>query len=165
MYFFTINKRVFSKEIEFPYESQITIALNQDGIIGFNDQVIGQTTIDLENRYYSKCYATCGIPKSYNETGFNAWRDSKQPSEILNYLCREHHMSLPLYDLTKMELFVKNYCLTENDKGFTYRIDMSNRDNQNLSMSMIKQKLALLALNDWENITKVIHFFFDIFSC
>lgn len=67
-------------------------------------------------------------------------------------------MTPPLYNLARMELSVKKIFVIDNDKSFTYRIDNLNRDNQDLQNSIIKQKLALMALNDWENITKVLVF-------
>jgi dysferlin len=43
----------------------LTIRLKDYDIIS-SDDLIGETVIDLENRYLSKHRATCGIPQTYS---------------------------------------------------------------------------------------------------
>lgn len=45
-------------------EKDLTVQVFDWDLIGTDDK-IGQTTIDLENRYYTKYRAWCGLPKSY----------------------------------------------------------------------------------------------------
>ncbi len=73
------------------------IGLHQQGMVGFSDEMIGETAIDLEDRFYSKCYAMCGLPEVYVEAGLNRWRDSRSPTQILQLLCRQNHMPQPVY--------------------------------------------------------------------
>ena len=55
--------KCFEFEARFPNESQLTISLRDGGFMpGWND-LIGQTVIDLEDRFYSNLYATCGLAK------------------------------------------------------------------------------------------------------
>lgn len=139
-------------------------------MVGFTNEMIGQTTIDLEDRFYSRCYARCGIPQVYEETGHITWRDSKLPSQILQLLCRENHMPLPVFRYDKDELIVyienpglkqlknpKNYF----DHVFKYSVkeevkrEEDNFNSDTKERAKLKEKLSLKVLNDWKNITKV----------
>lgn len=46
-------------------ESMLTVAVYDWDLVG-TDDLIGETKIDLENRYYSKHRATCGIASHYS---------------------------------------------------------------------------------------------------
>ncbi|XP_063717418.1 myoferlin-like isoform X4 [Symsagittifera roscoffensis] len=61
------------------------------------DDLIGETRIDLENRYLTHFRATCGLPQSYCIDGINKWRDCETPVEILKRVCRERNLSEPLF--------------------------------------------------------------------
>ena len=77
------------------------------------DDLMGETTIDLEQRYYSKHRATVGLPKHYDRwvnvslfqlnidissrTGYNAWHDQKRPTQILRDLCMGRGLAQPKY--------------------------------------------------------------------
>jgi len=61
------------------------------------DDLIGETRIDIENRFYSQHHAHCGITKVYNIGGYNAWRDQERPTQILELLCRKNNLPLPEY--------------------------------------------------------------------
>ena len=54
-----------------------------------SDDLIGETRIDLENRFYSRHRATCGIAGKYDPCGYNEWRDPVKPSQLLGRLARE----------------------------------------------------------------------------
>ncbi|NWT07324.1 OTOF protein, partial [Mionectes macconnelli] len=49
----------FDIEATFPMESMLTVAVYDWDLVG-TDDLIGETKIDLENRFYSKHRATCG---------------------------------------------------------------------------------------------------------
>lgn len=46
-------------------ESMLTVSVYDWDLVG-TDDLIGETKIDLENRYYSKYRATCGISTTYS---------------------------------------------------------------------------------------------------
>lgn len=46
-------------------ESMLTVAIYDWDLVG-TDDLIGETKIDLENRYYSKHRATCGVSQTYS---------------------------------------------------------------------------------------------------
>lgn len=56
--------RSFDIEATFPMDSTLTVSIYDWDLVG-TDDLIGETKIDLENRYYSKHRATCGISSSY----------------------------------------------------------------------------------------------------
>ena len=53
------------------------------------DDLIGETKIDLENRFYSRHRPTCGLAGKYDPCGYNEWRDPMKPSQILAKMCKE----------------------------------------------------------------------------
>ncbi|XP_035178508.1 otoferlin isoform X7 [Oxyura jamaicensis] len=55
----------FDIEATFPMESMLTVAVYDWDLVG-TDDLIGETKIDLENRYYSKHRATCGVSQTYS---------------------------------------------------------------------------------------------------
>lgn len=57
--------RSFDIEATFPMESMLTVSVYDWDLVG-TDDLIGETKIDLENRYYSKHRATCGIAGNYS---------------------------------------------------------------------------------------------------
>lgn len=56
--------RSFEIQASFPKESLLRILIYDFDVIG-GDDLIGETQIDLENRFYSRHRATCGIPTEY----------------------------------------------------------------------------------------------------
>ncbi|XP_056005332.1 myoferlin-like isoform X8 [Ostrea edulis] len=79
-----------------PVQKDLTVRIKDYDLIS-SDDVIGETVIDLENRYVSKFRATCGLQKSYCIAGVNQWRDGAKPREILDNYCKQNHVSGPLY--------------------------------------------------------------------
>ncbi|TKC48923.1 hypothetical protein EI555_007072 [Monodon monoceros] len=84
----------FDIEASFPMESLLTVAVYDWDLVG-TDDLIGETKIDLENRFYSKHRATCGIAQTYSTHGYNIWRDPMKPSQILTRLCKEGKVDGP----------------------------------------------------------------------
>lgn len=56
--------RCFEIEATFPMESGLSVQIYDWDLVG-TDDLIGESIIDLENRYYSRHRATCGISKKY----------------------------------------------------------------------------------------------------
>lgn len=49
----------------FPKDSLLSLVIYDYDLIG-GDDLIGETRIDLENRFYSRHRATCGLPTEYS---------------------------------------------------------------------------------------------------
>uniref|UniRef100_A0A7N6BLJ4 C2 domain-containing protein n=1 Tax=Anabas testudineus TaxID=64144 RepID=A0A7N6BLJ4_ANATE len=86
--------RSFEMQATFPQESLLTLLIYDFDLVG-GDDLIGETRIDLENRFYSRHRATCGLPTEYSLEGYNAWRDCLKPSELLSKMCRENGLDGP----------------------------------------------------------------------
>lgn len=59
-------KRCYERQVSFPECSSLKIKIMDYDRIKKNE-LIGETTIDIESRYYSKHRAHCGLPKHYNK--------------------------------------------------------------------------------------------------
>ncbi|XP_055482446.1 otoferlin isoform X4 [Psammomys obesus] len=133
----------FDIEASFPMESMLTVAVYDWDLVG-SDDLIGETKIDLENRFYSKHRATCGIAQTYSIHGYNIWRDPMKPSQILSRLCKEGKVDGPHF-------------------GPHGRVKVANRvftgpseiEDENGQRKPTDEHVALAALRHWEDIPRV----------
>lgn len=65
--------RCFEIEATIPQDSLLTVQVFDWDLLG-SDDMIGETKIDLENRFYSKHRATCGLPEKYELYVFVLYR-------------------------------------------------------------------------------------------
>ncbi|XP_057208493.1 otoferlin isoform X8 [Triplophysa rosa] len=133
----------FDIEATFPMESMLTVAVYDWDLVG-TDDLIGETKIDLENRYYSKHRATCGIASHYSVHGYNVWRDPQKPSQILAKLCKDGKLDGP-HNGPGGKVKVANRVFL----GPTEIEDESGLKKQT------EEHLALTALRHWEEIPRV----------
>lgn len=61
----TLFFRVFEFTVSFPLETELLIRVLDHDLVG-SDDVIGETRVDLENRFYSRHRATCGLALYYD---------------------------------------------------------------------------------------------------
>ncbi|KAG5866594.1 hypothetical protein JTB14_013113 [Gonioctena quinquepunctata] len=88
--------KCFEIEATFPQDSLLTVQIYDWDLVG-SDDMVGETKIDLENRFYSRHRATCGLAENYEEQGYNAWRDAMKPTQILAKLCKDAKVDSPIY--------------------------------------------------------------------
>lgn len=88
--------RMFEIEASFPQDYMLVIQV-WDFDVTTADDFIGETRIDIENRFYSRHRAHCGIARVYNSDGYNAWRDRERPTQILELLCKKNNLPSPEY--------------------------------------------------------------------
>uniref|UniRef100_G3PC45 C2 domain-containing protein n=1 Tax=Gasterosteus aculeatus aculeatus TaxID=481459 RepID=G3PC45_GASAC len=133
----------FDVEATFPMDSTLTVSIYDWDLVG-TDDLIGETKLDLENRYYSKHRATCGITCNYAIHGYNVWRDPMKPTQILAKLCKEGKLDGPHYGpggRVKVENRVFMAATEiEDDNGLKRQTD---------------EHLALTVLKHWEEIPRV----------
>ncbi|VEL10521.1 unnamed protein product [Protopolystoma xenopodis] len=88
---------MFQLAFTLPAEKDLTISVKDYDLLT-SDDVIGETKIDLENRYLTKFRATCGLPQSYCVSGPNQWRDSQTPLQLLETFCDKNRLPKPVFD-------------------------------------------------------------------
>ncbi|XP_060773958.1 otoferlin isoform X1 [Neoarius graeffei] len=133
----------FDIEARFPMESMLTVSIFDWDLVGIDD-LIGETKIDLENRFYSKYRATCGIASTYSLHGYNLWRDPQKPSQILTKLCKEGKLDGPHYD-PGGKVKVANRVF----------LGPTEIEDENGLKKPTDEHLALIALNHWEEMPQV----------
>uniref|UniRef100_A0A8C2KLN9 Fer-1 like family member 6 n=1 Tax=Cyprinus carpio TaxID=7962 RepID=A0A8C2KLN9_CYPCA len=127
--------RSFEFQATFPKESLLTILIYDYDTVG-GDDLIGETQIDLENRFYSRHRATCGLPTEYAIEGYNAWRDCIKPTDLLIKLCKENRLDNPHFSPGR---------ITIGNKVFTGKTVFADEDQLVESY----EHLALKVLQRW----------------
>ncbi|XP_071147847.1 otoferlin-like isoform X5 [Mytilus edulis] len=134
--------KCFEMESTFPMESFLTVQVYDWDLVGMDD-LIGETKIDLENRYYSRHKATCGISNKFELAGYNAWRDPMKPTQALAKLCKDGKIDGPHYQPGKVRvanrIFTQPLVANDDEDGATSQ----------------EENLALSVLKHWEEIPKV----------
>ncbi|XP_044517518.1 fer-1-like protein 4 [Gracilinanus agilis] len=87
---------VLELNVSLPAETELLVAVFDHDLVG-SDDLIGETRIDLENRFYSHHRAHCGLASHYDTEGYNAWRDALKPSQVLASLCQRSGLPAPEY--------------------------------------------------------------------
>uniref|UniRef100_A0A8C5IR11 C2 domain-containing protein n=1 Tax=Junco hyemalis TaxID=40217 RepID=A0A8C5IR11_JUNHY len=127
--------------VSFPMESELTVAIFDHDLVG-SDDLIGETKIDLENRFYSKHRANCGVATQYDLNGYNMWRDAFKPTQILDSLCKKY--SIPAAEYRWEEIKVDNKIFKVPPEEPPER----GVADENLSLDV--EHKALYVLQHWE---------------
>ncbi|NXX16148.1 DYSF protein, partial [Podargus strigoides] len=88
--------KMFELTCTLPLEKDLKITLYDYDLLS-KDEKIGETVIDLENRFLSKYGARCGLPQTYCVSGPNQWRDQLRPSQLLHLFSLQHNYKAPTY--------------------------------------------------------------------
>uniref|UniRef100_A0A8D2IHH3 Fer-1 like family member 6 n=1 Tax=Varanus komodoensis TaxID=61221 RepID=A0A8D2IHH3_VARKO len=135
--------RSFEIQATFPKESLLSVLIYDHDLIG-SDDLIGETKIDLENRFYSRHRATCGLQSQYEIDGYNAWRDATKPTEILTKLCKENKLNGPYMQPGKIQV---------GSKVFTGQTVFQENEDEEPVESY--EHLALKVLRSWNEIPDI----------
>ncbi|XP_006916631.1 fer-1-like protein 6 [Pteropus alecto] len=135
--------RSFEIQATFPKESLLSILIYDHDMIG-TDDLIGETRIDLENRFYSKHRAICGLQSQYEIDGYNAWRDTSKPTEILTKLCKDNKLDGPYFRPGKIQI---------GNQVFSGKTVFTEEDADETVESY--EHLALKVLHSWKDIPEV----------
>ncbi|KAL2078230.1 hypothetical protein ACEWY4_025915 [Coilia grayii] len=79
--------RMFELSCFLPQDKDLKISVYDYDLLT-RDEKVGETVIDLENRFLSRFGSYCGLPQTYCVSGINQWRDQLKPSQILQNLAR-----------------------------------------------------------------------------
>ncbi|XP_070695599.1 fer-1-like protein 4 [Pempheris klunzingeri] len=97
---------VFEFTVSFPLGTDLVVTVVDHDLVGADD-IIGETRVDLENRFYSRHRPSCGLALYYDNDGYNKWRDAKKPSTILAELCRKNGIMCPEYRSSEVKVLNK----------------------------------------------------------
>ncbi|TSK16233.1 Fer-1-like protein 4 [Bagarius yarrelli] len=136
---------VFELTVSFPLETELILTVFDHDLVG-TDDVIGETRIDLENRFYSRHRATCGLSLHYDKDGYNKWRDVKKPCTILAELCRKDGIPSPEYRESAVKVLNKIFKIPNED--FPEELLKKNKKTEEDYEEMDQHK-ALSVLHHW----------------
>ncbi|XP_028939006.1 dysferlin isoform X4 [Ornithorhynchus anatinus] len=111
---------VFGKMYELtctlPLDKDLRVALYDYDLLS-KDEKIGETVIDLENRFLSKFGARCGLPQTYCTSGPNQWRDQLRPSQLLHTFCQHRRIRPPTFGTDRVVFRDREFTLAELEAG------------------------------------------------
>ncbi|GBO05295.1 Otoferlin [Araneus ventricosus] len=107
------QEQCFEFEATFPQDSLLNVQIYDWDLLG-SDDLIGETKIDLENRFYSRHRATCGLAQKYATSGPNQWRDPLKPTQMLAKLCKDLKLDGP---------YIMHNRIRIGCKAFTFQTD------------------------------------------
>ncbi|XP_050073057.1 otoferlin-like [Anopheles maculipalpis] len=137
--------KCFEIEATFPQDSMLTVQIFDWDLVG-SDDLIGETKIDLENRFYSRHRAMCGISTRYEDSGYNIWRDPMKPTQILSKLCKDNKLEAPQYLQDRVTIGRCCFLFTSEEiQTWSSPTSIKYRD----------EHLALAVLHRWEEMPRV----------
>ncbi|XP_067402968.1 fer-1-like protein 4 [Emydura macquarii macquarii] len=139
---------VLELSISFPMESELTVSIFDHDLVG-SDDLIGETKIDLENRFYSKHRANCGVAFQYDTDGYNKWRDAFKPTQILESLCKKSN--LPSAEYRREEVKVNNKIFKIPPEAFPEEAFVKDKQEmEDDTWSAYDEQKALYVLQHWD---------------
>nr|XP_045002981.1 myoferlin isoform X4 [Jaculus jaculus] len=87
--------RMYELSCYLPQEKDLKISV-YDYDTFTRDEKVGETIIDLENRFLSRFGAHCGIPEQFCVSGVNTWRDQLKPTQLLQNVARFKRFPPPI---------------------------------------------------------------------
>ena len=122
--------KMFELPATLPLDHTLKIQVMDYDRTSAND-LIGETEIDLENRFLTQHRAICGLPETFSKSvelsyisfnfilfsfcrrGPNRWRDYQYPKDILSWYCKAQRIPEPVWVSNEEVLF----------NGVTYNIN------------------------------------------
>uniref|UniRef100_A0A8C4YT59 Dysferlin n=1 Tax=Gopherus evgoodei TaxID=1825980 RepID=A0A8C4YT59_9SAUR len=108
--------KMFELTCTLPLEKDLKVTLYDYDLLS-KDEKIGETVIDLENRFLSKFGARCGLPQTYCISGPNQWRDQLRPSQLLHLFSLQRNCKAPIYKPDRVVFREQEYVLSEFEDG------------------------------------------------
>ncbi|KAM4611912.1 LOW QUALITY PROTEIN: dysferlin [Polymixia lowei] len=108
--------KLYELTCSLPMEKDLRVMLYDYDMLT-KDEKIGETVIDLENRFLSKYGACCGLPQTYCVSGVNQWRDQLKPSQLLNRVCERQNFRRPVFQHGRVQFRGRHYTATDLEDG------------------------------------------------
>ncbi|XP_072296115.1 fer-1-like protein 4 [Eucyclogobius newberryi] len=141
---------VFEFTASFPLETELLVKILDHDMVGADD-VIGETRLDLENRFYSRHRASCGLPLHYDTEGYNMWRDAKKPSNILTELCQKHNIPDPEFRTNTVKVLNKIFKIPPD----AVPEDLLKQNQlSELQTAELEEHMALNVLHRWAEMSE-----------
>ncbi|XP_008293915.1 dysferlin isoform X1 [Stegastes partitus] len=129
--------KLFELTCSLPLEKDLRVMLYDHDMIT-KDEKIGETLIDLENRFLSRYGALCGLPQTYCVSGVNQWRDQLTPRQLLFRLCERRNLRKPVYEEDSVWFRGQRYTAA----------DLEDQNVSKRHLGPIKERLALHILRN-----------------
>uniref|UniRef100_A0A2K6RZI8 Myoferlin n=1 Tax=Saimiri boliviensis boliviensis TaxID=39432 RepID=A0A2K6RZI8_SAIBB len=106
--------RMYELSCYLPQEKDLKISV-YDYDTFTRDEKVGETIIDLENRFLSRFGSHCGISEQYCVSGVNTWRDQLRPTQLLQNVARFKGFPPPILseDGSRIRYGGRDYSLDE----------------------------------------------------
>ncbi|XP_034712906.1 dysferlin isoform X2 [Etheostoma cragini] len=127
--------KMFELTCSLPLEKDLRVMLYDHDMLT-KDEKIGETVIDLENRFLSKYGGRCGLPQSYCVSGVNQWRDQLKPSQLLCRVCERQNLRKPVYQDNVVHFRGDRYTAA----------DLEDKNVSKRHLGSIKERLSLIIL-------------------
>lgn len=129
--------KLFELTCSLPLEKDLRVMLYDHDMIT-KDEKIGETLIDLENRFLSRHGALCGLPQTYCVSGVNQWRDQLTPRQLLLRLCERRNLRKPVFEEDSVRFRGRLYTAA----------DLEDRNVSKRHLGPLKERLALHILRN-----------------
>uniref|UniRef100_A0AAV2MM10 C2 domain-containing protein n=1 Tax=Knipowitschia caucasica TaxID=637954 RepID=A0AAV2MM10_KNICA len=143
---------VFEFTVSFPLETELLVKILDHDLVGADD-VIGETRLDLENRFYSRHRASCGLSLYYDTEGYNMWRDVKKPTTILNELCQNHNIPEPEFRTNEVKVLNKIFKIPPD--AIPEALLKQNEPSE-VQKAELEEHMALNVLRRWAEMSEFI---------
>uniref|UniRef100_A0A5F8GS56 Dysferlin n=1 Tax=Monodelphis domestica TaxID=13616 RepID=A0A5F8GS56_MONDO len=127
--------RMYELTCTLPLEKDLKVTVYDYDLLS-KDEKIGETVIDLENRFLSRFGARCGLPQTYCTSGPNQWRDQHRPTQLLHLFCQQNKAKAPMY---------RQDSVVFQDTEVTLE-DIENGKIANPHLGPVEERLALAVL-------------------
>ncbi|XP_054863905.1 dysferlin [Amphiprion ocellaris] len=129
--------KLFELTCSLPLEKDLRVMLYDHDMLT-KDEKIGETLIDLENRFLSRYGALCGLPQTYCVSGVNQWRDQLTPRQLLLRLCERRNLREPVFEEDSVRFRGQLYTAA----------DLEDKNMSKRHLGPLKERLALHILRN-----------------
>nr|XP_045583890.1 myoferlin-like isoform X6 [Procambarus clarkii] len=111
-----------------------------------SDDLIGETIIDLENRFLTRHRSTVGLPRQYHVSGANKWRDTELPTEILKKAAQLRNFDSPVWQSQPLSLTLSGvpYALTDFEPPDSVLPPTVGDANERLALYVLHKAMPLV---------------------